>query len=188
MKQLISHFHRLPQKTRLFFAVSLFITILVIFVYAAAQQILRSGADDPQIQMAEDASLLLKNSAPMGPIVPDTAVEVSQSLSPFLQIYDEKGGLLDSDVLLHGKNIIIPKGALEHAKERGENRLSWQPEKGVRIAAVVFHYGGKNPGFAVGGRSLRETENRIGQIGALCAFAWVSLMCLLGALYHFLAK
>ncbi|MFA5830239.1 MAG: hypothetical protein WC878_00240 [Candidatus Paceibacterota bacterium] len=188
MKQFLGYFRRLSRDARFFLAASLFITATVIFVYAAAQEILRSGANDPQIQMAKDASFLLKNSTPMGPIIPDTAVEISQSLAPFLQIYDNKGGLLDSNVLLRGKNIAIPKGALEYAKERGENRLTWTPERGVRIAAVIFHYGGKNPGFVVAGRSLGETENRIGRLGALCVFAWAAMMCLLGAFYYFLAK
>jgi hypothetical protein len=138
--------------------------------------------------MAEDASILLQNQSPMGPIVPDRAVEVSQSLAPFLQIYDEKGSLLDANVMLHGKSLTISKSALDYAKDHGENRLTWQPEKGVRIAAVVSYYQGQYPGFVVAGRSLRETENRIGNVGKLCFLAWAGMMMVLGSLYYFFIK
>lgn len=188
MKKILDRFYRLPREAHFLLAVCLFVTIMFVFMYAVAQNVLRSGANDPQIQMAEDAAFLLQNQTPMGPIVPEKTVEVSQSLAPFIQVYDKKGSLLDANVMLHGKSFTISKEALNYAKDYGENRLTWQPEKGVRIAAVISHYDGQNPGFVVAGKSLRETENRIGNIGKLCFLAWVGMMIVLGGFYYFFTK
>jgi hypothetical protein len=53
------------------------------------------------------------------------------------------------------------------------NRVSWQPESGVRIAAVVVVYGGAQPGFVLAGRSLREIEKRESQIEQITGIVWL---------------
>jgi hypothetical protein len=59
---------------------------------------------------------------------------------------------------------------------QGENRVTWQPEPGVRIAAVVASYSGTQSGFVMAGRSLRETERRVDQLGELIGAAWLAGM------------
>lgn len=189
LKRYINRFYSAPVEIKCFLAFSVFVTAMIVFVYAVAQNILRSEADDPQIQMAEEASFLLNHNAPMGPIVPEIGVELSESLKPFLQIYDEKGSLLDGNATMNGISPKIPKSALSYAKDHGgKNRLTWRLESGAKIAAVIYHYGGKNPGYAVAGRSLRETENRIGDIGKLCFFFWFGIMFSVGAFCFSFAK
>jgi hypothetical protein len=188
MKKLLDCLYRLPKKIIVFLVIGLLMTIFIVFVYAVAQNILRSEANDPQIQMAEEASFFLGHNGPMGPVVPELNVELSRSLDPFIQVYNEKGSVVDGNATLNGKIPHIPKEALDYAKGHGEHRLTWQPEKGTRIAAVISHYDGKSPGYVVTGRSLRLTEERIGNIRTLSFTTWVTLMIFLGATYFLLAK
>jgi hypothetical protein len=185
IKRYIDRFQYVPNEVKYFLAFSLFITVTVVFICAVAQNILRSIANDPQIQLAEDASYLLGHSAPMGPIVPEASVELLRNLGPFIQVYDEKGSLLDGNALLNGISPKISKNDLLYAKKHRENRITWQPEAGTRIATIIFHYEGQNPGYVVSGRSLRETENKIGNIGKLCFFFWFGMISLLGGFFFF---
>jgi hypothetical protein len=55
----------------------------------------------------------------------------------------------------------IPLGPLESLLgPRDEDRITWQPAPGVRVAAVIVPYGGQQPGFVLAGRSLRLVEQR----------------------------
>ena len=145
-----------------FLLASLCITIIVVFAYAITQQTLRRDANFPQTQMVKTA------------IVPESSVEISQSLEPFVQIYDENKNLIQGNALLHGKIPTIPKGVLEYAKTHGENRITWQPETGIRIAVVVSYQ--KNT-YIVAGRHLREIENKIDAVGK--SFFLVEIIMLL---------
>lgn len=133
-------------------------------VYLAAQQSLRANANDPQIQMAEDAASALNNGAAPEALTPATKVDISTSLAPFLVIFDESGNVLASSATLHGQNPSVPMGILDYVKQNGEDRVTWEPESGVRIAAVIAK---SDKGLALAGRSLRETEKRVSQVQAL---------------------
>ena len=75
-----------------------------------------------------------------------------------------------------------PHGVLEYVRDHGEERVTWQPERRVRIAAVVVRYEGKGSGFVLAGRSLREIEGRVRQVGMLTGLALgATLLTSLGA-------
>jgi hypothetical protein len=93
-------------------------------VYLTVQQALRMDANDPQIQMAEDAVSALN------------------------------GGVLD------------------YMRQHGEERVTWQPEKGVRMATVVVRY---DKGFVLAGRSLREMEIQISNIEKISGIAMLTI-------------
>ena len=68
------------------------------------------------------------------------------------------------------------------ARQRGENRFTWQPGPGLRYAAVLDHFGGAQPGFVLAARSLREVESRSDQLLTLAvAAAAASLLLTLAA-------
>jgi hypothetical protein len=136
--------------------------------YLLVQQSLRISANDPQIQMAEDAASTLAGGASADAMVPSAKVDIAASLAPFLVIYDDSGKILASSAVLHGENPAIPAGVLDFTRQHGEDRVSWQPENGVRIAAVVVR---TNNGFVLAGRSLREVEKRISQVENLSGLA-----------------
>ena len=150
-------------------------------VYLAVQQSLRIGANDPQIQMAEDAASALNGGASVDSIVPSTRVELSTSLAPFIIVFDDSGKVLASTATLHGSVPVYPPGVLDYTRQHTEDRVTWQPESGVRMASVAVHY---DKGFIVAGRSLREVEIRIGNIQNICGLAllaiWVATFLVVG--------
>jgi hypothetical protein len=133
-------------------------------VYLAAQQMLRTGANDPQIQLAEDTARALDSGAAAETLVPAQKVELTASLAPFLMIFDGTGNVVASSAALRGANPALPAGVLEYVRQNGEDRVTWQPESGVRLAAVIVK---AQNGFVLAGRSLRETEKREGQMELL---------------------
>jgi len=157
------------------------IVLLCGLVYLTVQQSLRMGANDPQIQMAEDAAAsMAAGGAPVSNL-PATQLDISTSLAPFLVIYSDKGEPLASTGLLNGAAPFLPAGIFAYTRQNGEDRVSWQPEAGVRVAAVVVAYGGSHPGFVLAGRSLREVEIREGQIEQITGIAM--LVTLAGSLF-----
>ena len=145
--------------------------------YAVPQQVLRQSANDPQIQLAEDAAAALARGEPASGLVPEGSVEMSQSLAPFVMIFDDGGQVLASSARLHGQTPTLPAGLLDSVKALGEDRVTWQPESGVRIAAVVVR---APSGYALAGRSLREVEARENQVELLSGLGllatWAGLL------------
>jgi hypothetical protein len=156
------------------------IILLCGLVYLAVQQSLRWGANDPQIQMAEDAAAALAAGGTPESVLPATQVDLSNSLAPFLVIYKDTGEPLASSGLLHGAAPLLPAGIFTYTRQNGEDRVSWQPEPGVRVEAVVVAYEGSQPGFVLAGRSLREVERRESQVEQISGIAM--LVTLVGSL------
>jgi hypothetical protein len=126
-------------------------------IYVATQQSYRSGANDPQIQMATDAVNALEHGASPQDLVAASKIDIAESLSPYLAIYDASHQLVASSATLRGGPIAPPDGVFAYAQANGMNMLSWQPEAGVRSAIVVKSYPG---GFVLAGRSLQSVEER----------------------------
>ncbi len=152
-------------------------TILSGTLYIVAQQMLRQGANDPQIQMAEDAARAVENGATVGNVIPSGEVDIAKSLAPFLNDYDVDGKPVAGNGHLNGALPIIPAGVLQYAHDHGEHRLTWQPQPGVRSAVVVIVYRtGAVTGYMVAGRSLREVEAREGQVSMFALLGWLALL------------
>src|SRR5690242_20221747 len=93
--------------------------LVVIFgtIYAVGQQIQRSDANWPQVQLAEDAALSLNQGH-----LPDSSVvdkvDVANSLSPFVNIYDENGKPIGGTGYLGTDLATPPKGVLAAADHK----------------------------------------------------------------------
>lgn len=148
-------------------------TLLCGLNYLAVQQSLRWGANDPQIQMAEDAGAALAAGGIPASVLPVAQVEISSSLAPFMVIFNDSGEPQASSARLHGTTPALPSGIFDYTRQKGEDRVTWQPEAGVRIAAVVVAFGGAQPGFVLAGRSLREVEIRESQVEQITGIAWL---------------
>lgn len=155
-------------------------TLLCGLIYLVVQQSLRQGANDPQIQMAEDAAAALAAGGTPESVLPVSQVEISSSLAPFMVVYSDTGEPLASSARLHGAIPALPPGIFDYTRNNREDRVSWQPESEVRIAAVVVAYGGAQPGFVLAGRSLREVEKRESQVEKITGVVW--LVTLAGSL------
>ena len=127
-------------------------------IYTVVQQDLRQTANDPQIQIAEDGATALGG----GTAIPNwsQSVDIGKSLNSFIIVYNEAGQPVASTGVLDGKVPTPPAGVLAAAKQSGENRITWQPRADVRLAAVVVYYSGKQSGYILSARSLKEVEKR----------------------------
>jgi hypothetical protein len=152
------------------------ITLMSGLVYVTMQQSQRIGANDPQIQMAEDVASALTAGKPLDSIVPAAQIDIATSLAPYVVVFDASGKTIASSGLLHNQLPTLPSGVFDYVRQRGEDRITWQPEPGVRSATVVTSYGGAQPGFVLAGRSLREVENREDQFGLLIGLGWLGTL------------
>ena len=129
--------------------------------YLAVQQDYRQSANDPQIQMAEDAASTLSSGGLVQSVIPPGMVDIAGSLSPYVVIYDASGNPVAGDGILDGALPALPAGVFDSVRAMGgEDRITWQPRPGVRSAIVIDKISGDQSGFVMAGRSIREVEIR----------------------------
>jgi hypothetical protein len=165
--------HALRNAALAFVPLAVLATGLAGTIYLVAQQGLRSGADSPQLQLAEDAASALDAGAAPAVVTGPATVDVGTSLTPFLVVYDRDGVPLASSGQLGGADPAPPKGVLDHATDGQPNRVTWQPAAGVRIATVTVRWNG---GTVLAGRSLREVERRETQALLLVGLGWAATL------------
>jgi hypothetical protein len=148
--------------------------------YVISQQVLRMSANDPQIQMAEDGATRMSSGAPPETILPGQVVEMSASVAPFVMVYDNQGNLIASSGRLDGAVPKPPHGVFDFVGKKGEERVTWQPRPGVRIASVITQ---SDKGFVLAGRNMREVEQRERVVFNLAAIGWVAVNLVLTAMW-----
>jgi hypothetical protein len=169
------------------------ITLLCGIIYVTVQQTFRASADDPQYQMVGDAANAISKGANPKSLTGNTPpLEISQTLSPYLIIYDKDGHVVANNAVLNGSPLKIPQGVLDYIQQHGADHATWQPQPGVRQAMVAVRAtaGGKSYSV-VAGRSLFKVEERIAKLGKQVAFGWaMSLMAMLvvAGMQQFAAK
>jgi len=159
--------------------------------YSVAQQALRQSANGPQVQLAEDGARAISAGNPADAVAAGDKIDIAVDLAPFVIVYDAQGNALASSGLLNGQAPKIPAGVLATAKANGEDRVTWTPSRGVRIAAVVTRVNGGPGGYVLAGRSLQEAERTIGNIGALVLVLWagsITFLLVVCLLYGFIKK
>ncbi len=144
--------------------IPLFCTIVCIygFLYLALQQYIRLSANELPMQYAEDTRTKWLRNGDISDIFKEVPkIELGKSLSPFIIICDSNAAPRASTCSLNGRCPVPPKGAFIAALQRGQNRITWQPEPGIRNAIVIlpFSMNGQH-GYILAGHSLRETDDR----------------------------
>lgn len=173
--------HELARRTLIFQAVLLAAvsSLFALAMYATVRHVLRHAANDPQIQMAADAVTQLEQGADPATVVGLHQIDMARSLAPFLIVYDADGAPLASAAQLNGSIPRPPAGVFGYASEHQQDVLTWQPEPGVRIAAVVLPFRGAHPGFVLAGRSLRLIEDRISATLRMVVLAWAVMIAII---------
>ena len=156
--------------------IAIVVTGLIGLVYVAVQQDLRQGANDPQIQMAEDTAAKLANGQSVQNVVPSEKVDIANSLAPYLIIFNANGIPIASSAQLDGQTPTIPSGVFDYVRQNGEDRFTWQPQTGVRSAVVVTEYKGSISAFVLAGRSLREVEKREDNLMLVLLAGWIVMI------------
>jgi hypothetical protein len=137
---------------------------------------LRSGANVPQIQVAQQAARLLAQGAPPGSVAKGPIVNLGTSLGVHLSVFDENGRVLASTAVLDGRTPVPPAGVLRTARAR-DDLVTWQPRPDVRVAAVATRWSGPaGRGTIVVGRSLKVVEQREGRLLRRIALWWLLAM------------
>jgi len=167
-------------------AAAAIITILTALIYATVQQAHRSGANDPQLQIARDISNKLKKGEGAGKWFEGDTIEISQSLSVFTALYNRQGEPELSTGVLNGKMPSLPKGVFGQAMRYGENVFTWQPQKGVRVAVVLKSLQSSAYSYIAVGRSLYEVEQREENLRWMAFISW--LLCMGVIMLHWLVS
>jgi hypothetical protein len=148
------------------------LTLVMASNYMNNQQILRLSANEPQGYMADAVMARLATG-----LLPEKAAEgdtvaIESSSAPYVVIYDSYGHPVAGTGLLHGSLPQIPLGIFDLARTQ-PNRLTWQPEPGVRQAIVVKPASG---GFVMAGRSLQYVEHQENSLLLRAAIGWLITM------------
>lgn len=167
----------LRRAAAIFLPVAVLATVLSGLVYLEAQQNLRSGANDPQYQLAEDAAARLDaGAAPSSVVDAANPVDLAVGLGAFVIVFDASHTVVATNATLDGGSPAPPRAVLDAAGPGAPSAVTWQPRAGVRIAAVTVAWRG---GFVLAGRSLRRVEQQESNAeliaGAAWAFALVAL-------------
>lgn len=130
--------------------------LVVVFgtIYAVVQQAQRTQANWPQIQLAEDAAAQLDAGKSFKSVV-GSNFDISDSLAPFINIYDRQGRVLAGSGELHGRLVVPPVGILQQSDHKPYHWVSWQPNDQTRVAAVTVS---AENYYVLSGRNLREVE------------------------------
>jgi hypothetical protein len=165
---------------------------LFLFAYWGLQQSYRQGADDPQIQMAEDGAAILNAGGVPAELVSRTnqaaagapSVDITRSLAPWAAVFDASGTPLESSATFGAEPLKLPTGVFDmstwktHHAEQGialtipanETRFTWQPSPEARQAVVIVR--AENGDFVAAGRALREVEDRVQTLTEGAALLW----------------
>lgn len=158
---------------------AIMVTGAVGFPTVAIQQNYRQNANDPQIEIVQEVAAAIQKGIPRDQIVGPTGnVDMGKSLSPFIAIYDENTKVIGASGKLNNENPIPPSGAFDTAKQTGQTRFTWQPQPGVRIAAVMQEVKGEKNTFILAGRNLQEVEQREKQVTQMAGLTWLALILL----------
>jgi hypothetical protein len=169
--------------------IAFLVTFTSLLVYVATQQVLRLGANGIPAELAVKTSINLENSKSPLDAVPGEITDISKSLGTFVMVFDKDKNLIASSAAMGKGEPSYPKGVLDYVDKKGEDRVTWQPEKGLRFATIAIKSGDK---YIVAGRSLKETERLIDTIGNQVFLAWLACMIFssisLGIIYIFIKK
>jgi hypothetical protein len=161
-----------------YLAIAVIVTVIMGLIYLTVQQNYRSGADDPQLQIARDMHDRLERGVSVQRYMNDT-VTLEKSLGVFAMLYNTNGEPIQSSGFLDGKFPRLRTGVLDFVRMNEEERVTWQPKPGVRIAAVVVHTKLPTIGYILVGRSLKEIEIREHNLMASVFTCWVIAMALI---------
>ncbi len=166
------------------FATLMIVTVLCGLIYVTVQQSHRTGANDPQLQIALDLKNAIETDHSIVKWMPDDTIEISKSLSVFKTFYSKKGEPVQSTGFLDGQLPRIPKTVLDYTERNQENVITWQPQRSIRLAMVIESVKSPSIGFVAVGRSLKEVEKRESALVTMVVVAW--LVCVGVILLHFL--
>jgi len=143
------------------------------------QQMLRRGANQPQMQMARVYASRIVRGVKPDEAFPRNYVDMEHSLEPFTIFYDERGTPVTATGYLNQTIPTPPPGVFNYLRSHTIDTVTWQPQPNVRIATVILRIAGPNPGFLLTGRSLLLVEQQESLFWRMVFIGWFVLVFLL---------
>ena len=160
-------------------------SVLLLGVYVVNQQILRRGADDQPGQIVARVRGEVAHGADAATVLSGPKQELSSpewlaGKSAFGAVYDADGKVVASDATLWGELPQPPQGIFGIIRDRGWDKVTWQPQRGVRVALTGLPLPGG--GYVLAGQSLIPGEARTAQFSTLMRWVWLAMLagCVVG--------
>lgn len=154
-------------------------TVWGLFAAMSIQGALRRSADQPQLQMAQDYAAALAGGRTVDETLPPVHVDIAKSPEPFAIFYSSDGRPVGTTGQIDQNVPAPPAGVFDYLRTHPTDKFTWQPQSGLRIAAVALRVGGAHPGVILVGRSLQHTEESTLRRGTF--LTWFLLMGILAA-------
>jgi hypothetical protein len=155
-------------------------SIILAIMYVQDQQILRQGANEPQVWMAETIAARLSAGAPISAFIPTQPVVLETDQSPYIVVYDAAGKPIAGNATVGGVLPALPVGVFGAHKDGGDtndNRITWQPAPSIRQAVVITPFESSTTrGYVLVGRSLHETQVREDVLTTRQFLGWAGTM------------
>jgi hypothetical protein len=161
------------------FSLAMILTLLGGAAALTIQQMLRRGADQPQIEMVDWYASEIESGEKPSEAIPTGYVDLERSLQPFNIFYDDRGKPEEGTGYLNQLVPTPPSGVFEYVRSHGSEKFTWQPSRDVRIAAVIRRVTGAHPGFMLSGRSLRLVEEEESLLRRMAILGWVAVVLIL---------
>jgi hypothetical protein len=156
-------------------AVAVFFSAIMLALSVARQQDLRRKADLRPLR----AVARIADGADPAPFLAGESHEIATDNwlnrpGFFVALYNDAGQPIASNATLHGVLPQPPPGIFRYARARGLNKVSWQPETGVRVATVLKPL--PAGGFVLAGESLIVSETQEGRLNRLLFWMWLTML------------
>lgn len=163
-----------------YLSVMIIITIIMGLFYVSVQQVHRTMANDPQIQLAQDLRTKLAKGASPASLISTDSIDLNYSLGTFTEAFDSFGKPVSSTGFIDGKMPVPPSGVFDFVRTNGEQCITWQPRKNIRLATVVVRAGQNPVQYLLVGRSLREVEDRVSKLSVMVGLCWILCLAIVG--------
>jgi len=160
-----------------YFPLAFGLTIAAVIAWAIAQSSTRTAGNIPQLQIASDAARRLDAGISPTVIAGGHTVDLATNFATHISVYDRRGRLLASTARLDSTVPVPPKGVLDAAQRQRSNDVTWEPQPGLRIAAVVVSW---RSGTVLVGRSLAPIVQREVDLAKVVAAVWLIVLVVVG--------
>jgi len=172
-----------PLKPAFLFAFAAFFSVLLLAVSVFHQQVLRRGADRQPEQLATTLSAELAHSDNRSFTLPSPPQDIGSSAwlngnTAFAAVFDASGQVVASNATFDNALPQPPRGIFTTIRARGLYKVTWQPQRGVRIALTGREIPGG--GFVLAGQSLLSAEARTARFDSFLKVMWAVLLLACG--------
>lgn len=154
------HGRRTPARPVALVGFVIFFSLLLLGLALFQQQMWRRGADSvPEALTAQVAAHPGNATALLGLPTEEIASDAwLESRGTFVALYDATGKAVSANATFEGALPQPPRGIFATIRARGLYKVSWQPERGVRVALTGRPLA--DGGFVLAGQSLLPGESR----------------------------